>query len=288
MPCSMGQALFSSRLWGRTLSLCLVLLLHPTPSSAAPMGDRIPPSLLHSPLWARDLHSPRVPAHPSGGLGCVFRVCGSTDPACGAEGAAQSRAQQGLEPWTGTALSWRDGAAQRDRGHVPTLPGEGSSEVPPHARLGVPRSPLPWNRTRPLALLGPRQDAAGLFCFKRKPKKAQRRNHPEMGKAAFSELHWAAVLPCPPCTAALAPRGLEPDGKNSPPAVWASGLFVRSVQPLSRPGCTEGTRVGLVTPRAAPVLSDVPAWCLGFAAPLPCTPLAGGLDDILLWHAPRL
>lgn len=175
MPCSVGQGLFSSPLWGRTLSLCLVLwdrAPHPsplwgrgTPSSAAPMGNRVHPSLLHSPLWGRNLHGameqPPCPCIPlrgdSQGVWAVLLGCLAALQWCHKVPVVGQRGQPwGTAPDSGLGLhhpgAMEEGAgeAQRDRGHVLTqrpscldpLDERELLGVPPHAQLRVPRSPL--------------------------------------------------------------------------------------------------------------------------------------------------
>lgn len=66
-------------------------------------------------------------------------------------------------------------------------------------------------------------------------------------------------------------------------------LFVQFSLSLSSPGCTEENTRGFWSLHERRRLRRMcQRVCLGLASPLLCTPLAGGLDDILLWHAPRL
>lgn len=103
-----------------------------------------------------------------------------------------------------------------------------------------------------------------------------------MGKGAFLELHWAAVpagpaRPYPPRIRrfgrghAWDPGDWKPTGKNGPPAVWGFGFFVCSVQPVFVFAGVHGGEHAwvLVTPRAAPAPSDVPACVSGTCFPPP-------------------
>lgn len=189
------------------------------------------------------------------------------------------------------------GATQRDRGDVPTqrpscldplmrgsswgsYPTLGSGS-PGHLR---PRQPLAWDQTRPLAFLGPRQDAAGFFSFKKTKKNRKNTKLPRNGKKL---LFWSYTgllfLPCRhvrtlPASAALAGdvRGTlgtgKPTGKNAPPAVSGLGVFfVCLVQPAFVFAGVHGGEHAwvLVTLRAAPVPSDVPACVSGGCFPPP-------------------
>lgn len=202
------------------------------------MGDRVPPFVLHSPLRGRDLHRAveqlPCPCRPLRGhsqgvlavlLGCLLSPLGLPQgPACGAEGTAQSRAQLRLERGLGLhhprGMEEGAGVAQRDRdmsppsAHPAWTPLMRGSSWGSHPTLGS-RSPGPlcsrwalaWNQTRPLAFLGPRQDAAGFFCFKRKPKKKRKRKKtPRNRKSCF----FGVTLGCCSCRACTSVPSLHP------------------------------------------------------------------------------
>lgn len=125
------------------------------------------------------------------------------------------------------------------RGCHPT-PGSGS---PCHLWLGIRHVPLlSWGRDRTLRV-------SSALKENKKQKITQRKNHPEMGKAAFLELHCAAVLPSVPSLLLRFGRGRawDPTGKNSPPAVWGSGLFCSFSSAWLCLGRRK-TRVGLAHP----------------------------------------